>query len=72
LVTIDYSKLRGKIREVYGSESECAKAMGISRATMSYKLTGKQAFSQSDIIKLSGLLGISADDYGVYYFCPKS
>lgn len=72
MTAIDYSKLRGRIREVYGSEGNCAKAMGYSRATMSYKLTGKIALTQTDIIKFSDLLDIDVQDYGAYFFTPKS
>ena len=34
----DYSKLRGKIKEVFGTQAKFAKAMGMSTVTLSAKL----------------------------------
>ena len=36
----DYSKLRGKIKEVFGTQAKFAKAMGMSTVTLSAKLNG--------------------------------
>lgn len=63
-----YNKLRGKIVEVFGSQTEFAEALGVSRTIMSQKINGKTGFSQSDIEKWANLLGIKQEDYGAYFF----
>ena len=63
-----YNKLRGKIVEKYGTQEEFARAIGISRNSLSLKMTGKTGISQADIIKWSELLEIKADEIGQYFF----
>lgn len=45
-----------------------AKNLGISRNQVSNKLTGKSGFSQSDVKKWSGVLGIEKSEYGDYFY----
>lgn len=63
-----YNKLKGKIVELYGTQGNLAKKIGISKNSMSKKLTGKTEFSQSDIEKWAELLEIEKRDYGEYFF----
>ena len=63
-----YDKLRGRIVEIYGSQENFAKRLGISCNSLSKKMTGKTGFSQKDIIKWSRLLHIKSEDYGTYFF----
>lgn len=67
----DYSKLRGKIREVFGTEGSFAKAIGRSHNFISSVFTGNSVLSQDDIIKAVNVLGIATEDIGVYFFTPK-
>lgn len=67
----DYSKLRGKIREVYGSERAFAEHVGISSVSLSSKLNGKTRFSQDDIRNYAYALNIIGDDIGSYFFTEK-
>ena len=55
----DYSKLRGKIREKFGTQEALAKAMGFSTATLSDKLNNKVQWNQKEIDKAVELLEIS-------------
>lgn len=68
----DYSKLRGRIREVFGSEEKFAKALGITAASLSSKFSGKSYFKQAQISKSCALLNIPMRDIGQYFFCPAS
>lgn len=67
-VYYSYSKLKGRITERYGTQVNFAKKLGISKNSMSKKLTGKTEFSQSDIEKWSELLGIGKGEYEEYFF----
>ena len=63
-----YKKLRGKITEVYETQENFARAIGISETALSKKLKCKTGISQSDICKWSSLLGIEPEEYGAYFF----
>ena len=67
----EYSKLKGRIVEIYGTQAAFAKALGSTEVTVTNKLAGKSQFSQSDIVQWCNTLGIAADDVGVYFFAQK-
>lgn len=69
----DYSKLRGRITEKFGTIKNFAKAFGISHVTMSYKLNNKIVISMDDIVKMSRpeLLDIKPIEYHLYFFKLK-
>lgn len=67
----DYSKLRGRIVEKYGSQRQFADAVGVSEQTITSKMNGRVAISQDDVITWSELLDIEAVDIGVYFFTYK-
>jgi len=67
----DYSKLRGKIREKFGTEGEFAKALGISKTSLSDKLNNKVSFTSSEINKACKLLDIPTRFIPIYFFTPK-
>ena len=67
----DYSKLKGKIVEVYGSQEKLAKVLDISNQSMSNKMTNKVPFKTNEIEKLVELLCIDPQDIGVYFFKKK-
>lgn len=66
----DYSKLRGRIREVYGSEAAFAEAMNLTRPAMSARLNNVSGFRQSEIVKATELLKINTSEMGIYFFAP--
>jgi len=67
-LTFNYSKLRGKIVEKYGSIAAFSTALGISNITLSMKLNNKIRFTSDDIIKIVELLEIPTDEIGDYFF----
>lgn len=67
----DYSKLRGRIIEKYGSQSKFAKHMGCSERTMSLKMHGKVEWKQSEIHKAVTLLDLQDQDICPYFFTLK-
>lgn len=67
----DFSKLRGRIVEHYGTLAAFAKAYGISENSLSLKMNNKTKFSSGDIIKISDMLEIKKDEIGDYFFKTK-
>lgn len=70
-IIMDYSKLRSKIIEKYGSQRRFAKDINKSVQTVSRKMTGEVDFSKSDIIEWSSKLDIDTPEIGIYFFTPK-
>lgn len=67
-VAYDYSKLRGKIVECYGSQASFAKKVELSERTLSLKLNGKIGFTQTDIESFVDALGIKRSEIQSYFF----
>ncbi len=67
----DYSKLRGRIVEKYGSQRQFADKVGVSEQTITSKMNGRVAISQEDVVTWSELLDIEAVDIGAYFFAYK-
>ena len=67
-MSFNYSKLRGRITEKFGTQGCFSKALGVSERTLSLKLNNKIFFSQNEIAKISELLNISSDEIQVYFF----
>lgn len=63
-----YKKLRGRITEVFGSQSAFAIALGLSKISVSHKLTGKSGFSQEDVERWAKLLKIKRCEYGEFFY----
>lgn len=63
-----YRKLRGRIVEVFGTQAAFSLELGLSKISVSKKLTGKTEFSQSDVEKWAGLLGIKRCEYGEFFY----
>lgn len=70
-MAFDYSKLRGRIVEKYGTQSAFAKALGVSERTLSLKLNGKIFFAQDEMNKILNLLGEQIDTIKDYFFIEK-
>lgn len=67
----DYSKLEGKITEIYKTNYKFAEALGVSKASLSAKLNNKVDFTQSEIQKSIILLKIPEDEVSLYFFMKK-
>lgn len=63
-----YSKLRGRIVEKYYTMRNFADKIGISRQTLSQKITGKSEFSREDIKVFADALEIPKDEIGLFFF----
>lgn len=67
----NYSKLRGRIREIFGTQERFADALGIGRVTISQRLNNQSEFTQQEILKAANLLEIPSDAIPLYFFCEK-
>ena len=67
---MDYSKLRGAIREKYGTQQAFALAMPMSEASLSAKLNGRTEWQTDEIVRACDLLGIPLERAHEYFFCP--
>ena len=68
----DYSKLKGKIKEIYGTQSQFSKMIGLSTVSLSAKLNNDTDFRQEEIQKCAQSLGIKNDEIHSYFFCKIS
>lgn len=66
-----YAKLRGRIREVFGTQDAFAYAMGMNRVSLSHRLSGKLDWKASEIINACVLLSISVDEIVTYFFAQQ-
>ena len=62
------SKLRGLIREKFGTQEAFADALKMSHTTLSSKLNGKTDWKRQEIEDACRLLDISAADIPLYFF----
>jgi hypothetical protein len=64
----DYSKLNGRIVEVFGTQKAFAEAMNLSERTISLKLNSKIYFNQDEIVLGIQLLKLTVNDIPDYFF----
>jgi hypothetical protein len=67
----DYSKLNGRIVEVFGTQKAFAEAMNLSERTISLKLNSKIYFNQDEIVLGVQLLKLTVNDIPDYFFTLK-
>lgn len=60
--------LRGKIIERFGSLSNFAAAMGMSPATLSWRMSGKAEWKRGEIATAIQLLKIHPTEIALYFF----
>lgn len=68
---INYDKLKGKIKEVLGTQSKLAERIEVDETTISNKLNGNTYFTQKEIIKIALILNIKFEEIPEYFFRQK-
>lgn len=68
---MNYAKLRGKIREIFGTQEAFAKAIGLSKSGVSMRLNGKVNWTAEEIERAKEALDFSAEEIGTYFFTRK-
>ena len=70
-MTYNYSKLRGRIIEMFGTQSSFASALGLSETTLTHKLHSRKDWKQTEILRACELLEIPVAEVVSYFFAPK-
>lgn len=70
-MAFDYRKLRGRIREVCGTQEEFAKRMNLSTVSVSVKLNNKVEWTQQEINKATEVLNIPDSKVFTYFFTEE-
>lgn len=70
----DYSKLKGKIIEMYGTQVEFIKEINMTEPTFIKKINSKGYFSQKEIVEILTVLKVEKTTENVYnyFYCEKS
>ena len=67
----NYSKLRGRIREMFKTEGKFEEAMGFSSTSLSAKLNNNVEFTQKEMDRASTILKIERKDIPEYFFTTE-
>ena len=67
----DYSKLKGRIRECFPTQSEFAQKLGISDTSLSNKLNNKTVFDQEEIEESIKIFSLNPEETIEYFFTLK-
>ena len=70
-MAFNYSKLKGRIIEKFGSRTAFVKAFGVSENTFSLKMNNKVRFTTDDITRITKMLDIPEEAIGEYFFTLK-
>lgn len=64
----NYSKLLGRIKECGFTQAKLAKAIGISKTTLSVKLNNLFSFTSEEILAICKVLDIPTNEIGAYFY----
>lgn len=67
----DYSKLRGRIREKIGTQSEFSRRIGLSEVSISNKLNNIVDWGQEEMERAISVLEIPYSEIHSYFFIHK-
>lgn len=67
----DYSKLKGRIKEILGDQGKYAELLNISNASVSAKLNGKVPISITEMDVSIEVLKIPKEEIYSYFFTKK-
>lgn len=67
----DYSLLDGRIVQMFGTQRNFAKAMGLSERSLSLKRSGIRPWTQPQIDKACNILNIADNEIHSYFFTIK-
>lgn len=70
-MAFDFRKLRGRIKEYYGSEKAFAEAMGMAQSSLSARLNNLIHWDGAETKRVCDLLEIPDDEVVAYFYTPK-
>ncbi len=68
---MNYSKLKGRIKEVCGTQKDFADAIGLSITSVNQRLSGKVQWKAQEIAKACEVLHIPLVEAWQYFFTLK-
>ena len=72
MMSFNYSKLLGRIKEYGYTQETLAKKIVMAAPTINQKLNNKAPFKQKDIREICDVLEIPCCEIGDYFFCSNS
>lgn len=70
-MAFNYDKLRGRIKEKFGTQKAFATALGIGYVSLSQRLNNTLDFSNAETVKACRLLEIPENEISAYFFTPE-
>ncbi len=67
-IQINHNKLKGKIKEVLGTQSKLAEKLELDETTIVNKLKSNTYFSQKEILAICRILNIAKAEIPEYFF----
>lgn len=67
----DYGKLRGRIKEICGTQDNYADAIGLGRVSVSQRLNNLLDFSQQEMFRSAEVLRFPKSQIPEYFFAAK-
>lgn len=67
----DYSKLKGRIIEKFGTQTAFLNNINMSEVTFIKSIKGERAFNQNEIVNIMNLLDLELSDIVSYFFTNK-
>ena len=67
-MSFNYSKLKGRIAELYGNQQKFARVIGMGIPTLSNKLNNKTGITQEEVIRMSKALKIALPDIYLFFY----
>ena len=71
MAKFDYSFLKGRIVEIYGNQEKFAEKLGISRQSLSQKMTQRTQWKQKEICRSISLLSLDSTEVVSCFFTLK-
>ncbi len=70
-VEINHDKLKGRIKEILGTQGKLAEKIDLDETTISNKINSNTYFTQKEILKICTILNIRHSDIPEYFFRKK-
>lgn len=70
-MNFDYSKFKGKIRELEMTQNEFARKIGITEQTLNLRFKNLRPFTQTEIFKTMKIFNEPIDNAKLYFFTEK-
>lgn len=70
-ITFDYTKLKARIKEVYGGQESFAQALGCTLQNINNKMNNRTCLTQSEIILWAEMLDLRPYEIGEFFLSRR-